>query len=162
MIKNILIGLLVLGLIVASCNCFVLKNELARELNNHILIAKKLETKNEQLTETIGALNIANAEIEDLKDNRPGRQFLSLDELEVWLDKNQVDKNKLIPRDYDCDDFAFDLMEDAFRDGYRIGLFAVDHPLEGHLANLAIIGNDVYYIEPTNDIILYWGVVDND
>ena len=45
---------------------------------------------------------------------------------------------------FDCDDYARQLVSQARRDGYDIGI-----ELDGnHILNNTIIGNDLYFIEP--------------
>lgn len=87
------------------------------------------------------------------------REFSSLEELEEWLAKDNTDTTlhlisgryvgepTQIDPDYDCEDYAIDLMFSALKDGY---LIPVD--LDGnHVRNCTFIGNEIYIIESQTD-----------
>jgi len=100
------------------------------------------------------------------------RDFSDLEELRQWL--IAVDANittvyfQLPDAIVDCDDYALGLQRKAFADGYIVSfeiigrgeyatLFKSDLPpgQSLHAINLAIIGNNAYYIEPqTNEVVL--------
>jgi len=93
------------------------------------------------------------------------RNFNDLEELNQWLVK--VDMNTTTTYfqspgvTIDCDDYALDMQHKALTDGYLISLEIIGPseyngvfknselpPNTLHAINLAIIGNDAYYIEP--------------
>jgi len=83
------------------------------------------------------------------------RYFESTIELREWLAQNDVDHHLYLTggqsfEDYDCDDYARALSEQAIRDGYWV--YVQYRP--GHMLNSTIIGNKFYYIEPQKD--KYW------
>jgi len=92
------------------------------------------------------------------------RDFSDLEELKRWLeDKMNVTTIyfQLPSTEVDCDDYALDMQHKALADGYIMSfevigrseynaLFKAKLPDSQslHAINSAIIGNDVYYIEP--------------
>jgi len=92
------------------------------------------------------------------------RHFSDLEELKQWLqDKRNVATVRFQSPNatVDCDDYALELQHEALADGYIMSfeiigdseynaLFKTPLPPSQslHAINLAIIGNDVYYIEP--------------
>lgn len=76
--------------------------------------------------------------------------------LTEWLALDQTDTHEYIRDDYDCDDYAIDLVLSALSDGYWIGLGL----REGHMFNFAIVGNVIYKVEATTDAVTLWGYVD--
>jgi hypothetical protein len=83
-------------------------------------------------------------------------EFYSVDGLEQWLADDPISEREWVETTYDCDDFAVDLALDALADGYWIGLGL----RSGHMFNFTIIGNDIYRIEASTDVVTYWGEVD--
>ncbi len=100
------------------------------------------------------------------------RNFSDLEELKQWL--IEVDANTTTiyfqsPGDtVDCDDYAIALQQKALADGYLISLEIIETseynrlfksnelpPNSLHAINLAIIGNDIYYIEPQTGEITF-------
>ena len=97
------------------------------------------------------------------------RNFESLDELKQWLAISGDSTTIFMSVDgkVDCDDYALALQQRALADGYMISfqiIHAADYnqvftgikvpPDVLHAVDLAVIGNDVYYIEPqTNEIV---------
>lgn len=91
------------------------------------------------------------------------REFSSVEELEVWLAEDNTDAIYLvsgrypgdgvfIDPDYDCDNYAEDLMLSALRDGYLI-----PQDLDGaHVRNFTYIGNEIWIIEPQSDGVLLY------
>jgi hypothetical protein len=104
------------------------------------------------------------------------RNFINLEELEKWLhdrEDTNIVRFQQTDKVLDCDDFAFELQRKALEDGYItsfeiIGrseyneLFKTTMPPEQslHAINLAIIGNNVYYIEPQTDEIVLAAYMD--
>ena len=96
------------------------------------------------------------------------KYFASTDELEAFLAESDVD-HTLYGRDgvldflnYDCEDYAIALRNDANSKGYYMNIQIVRNykrPDTGeylpfHALNSIIIGNEIYYIEPQTDG--YW------
>jgi len=99
------------------------------------------------------------------------RNFNDIEELKQWL--VAMDKSATtvyfqpLNTTVDCDDYALDLQRNALADGYIVSfevigrneynsLFKCELPSDQslHAINLAIIGNNAYYIEPqTNEIV---------
>jgi hypothetical protein len=93
------------------------------------------------------------------------REFSSLEELQVWLEKDDTNYAHFICdpiciRDlsYDCDDYAEDLQKVALEDGF---LVSVQIDVDGaHAFNSVFIGDSVYFIEPQSDTVQF--VMDRD
>ena len=99
------------------------------------------------------------------------RNFNDLDELKQWLDnKMNVTTIRLRSSDneVDCDDYAREMQNTALTDGYIVSFEVIERseyntlfknklqPSQSlHAINLAIIGNDVYYIEPQTGEIAF-------
>ncbi|MFH1382159.1 MAG: hypothetical protein ABIH70_04610 [Chloroflexota bacterium] len=100
------------------------------------------------------------------------RNFNDLDELRQWVAGLNVTTNTVYLQNpeitLDCDDFALTLQDRALDDGYRMSFQIIETdryntlfqntkmpPDTLHAINLAIIGNEAYYIEPqTGEIVL--------
>ena len=100
--------------------------------------------------------------------------FSSTEEMELWLEGDDTDRVIILIADEDgkvkfdgqCEDFALQLQERALRDGYIVSFYVMgrleyrEHYKdtlpsgELHALNLAVIGNEVYLIEPQTD--KYW------
>ncbi len=92
------------------------------------------------------------------------RNFSDLGELKQWLEDEMnvtAIRFQLSNTEVDCDDYSLEMQNRALADGYIISfeligrseynaLFSTKLPPSQslHAINLAIIGNDVYYIEP--------------
>jgi len=119
----------------------------------------------EQANTTIGELEQKLAESERFvtywRARAYPREFESLDELNAWLAKDDTDSTIYIfgsgcLANYDCDDYATALVQNALLDGY-----SVSAQIEGnHMLNSTIIGNKIYFIEPQNDKVWFWGYRD--
>ena len=119
----------------------------------------------EQANTTIGELEQKLAESERFgtywRERAYPREFESLDELNAWLAKDDTDSTLYIfgsgcLANYDCDDYATALVQNALLDGY-----SVSAQIEGnHMLNSTIIGNKIYFIEPQNDKVWFWGYRD--
>jgi len=91
------------------------------------------------------------------------REFSSVEELEAWLTENNPvtvhlicgrypEDGSWIDPDYDCDDYARDLMLKGFEDDYLIP----EELADGHVRNFTYIGNEIWIIEPqNNEVWLY-------
>ena len=84
------------------------------------------------------------------------REFDNLRELENFLNQDETDK--IIDQDWDCDDYARALQQRALEKGYLINIQLVGGGRLGrsnqHMICLCCIGNEMYFIEPTNDEII--------
>jgi len=133
------------------------------------------EIANEQVILTNQQIELANASImkleQELAESESSvaywwkrahpREFESLDELKAWLEKDDTDSTLYILGSgcltgYDCDDYAVALAHNALSDGYSISTQIVGD----HMLNSTIIGNKVYFIEPQNDEVRFWGYRD--
>lgn len=136
----------------------------------------------EKVIERIEYEPVERAILNRVEDPRPLRNFQDLEELERWLENIEMlnissdvaDKeiNQGI-ESFDCDDYALKLQKKALRDGYIVS-FEVIHPSEYgelfkqgqipdgtiHAINSVIIGNELYYIEPTTNEIVFVAYLD--
>jgi len=81
----------------------------------------------------------------------------------LWVVGNQI---------ADCDDYASRLQLEAFKDGYLLSVQLIkDGKLDGknvsnytelHMGNLAMIGNEIYFVEPQPDYFRIVYVCDRD
>jgi len=98
------------------------------------------------------------------------REFVSKEELENWLaeDDGETTIYFFITPDgttgssdkYDCDDYALDLQQSALKDGFLMSATIIEKGDQLHMINLAVIGNDVYYIEPQTDEVWFYAYRD--
>ncbi|MFC2072058.1 hypothetical protein ACFLUU_05000 [Chloroflexota bacterium] len=104
------------------------------------------------------------------------RNFSNLEELKQWLEdrKNVTTIRFQSPNTVvDCDDYALEMQHGALRDGYIVSfeiigeseyneLFTILLPPSQslHAINLAIIGNNAYYIEPQTDEVVFIAYLD--
>ena len=92
-------------------------------------------------------------------------EFTSLEELKAWLAEDDTDEyvylvagedGVLRPSDkYDCDDYALQLQSRAAKSGFLMSATIIEKQGKPHMINLAIIGNDIYYIEPQTDQVWF-------
>jgi hypothetical protein len=90
--------------------------------------------------------------------NNQWREFESLDVLTKWATANLVTLLSVGDKVADCDDYATRLQLKAFKDGYIMSVQLInDGLLNGrqvssfpgaHMGNLAMVGNDIYFVEP--------------
>ena len=92
---------------------------------------------------------------------KPLKNFATPTELYQWLKKDTV-SNIFGSNLYDCDDYCTQLVENAFKDGYRMDFQVLPAGTkssylgvltEPHMVCSAIIGNSIYFIEPQTDYI---------
>lgn len=100
------------------------------------------------------------------------RNFNSLEELKQWLAAVAMNITTIFfqrpDAPVDCDDYALDLQRKALADGYILSFQIISRSeynavFQGelppgqslHAINLAIIGNNVYYIEPQTGEITF-------
>jgi len=91
------------------------------------------------------------------------KSFSSLSDLQAWLDKDQTDKQPYSDS-FSCYEFALTLQQNAAEDGYLINLefiimSNIDGQAGGHVMNVAVIDDRVYFIEPQTDDIYPMGLV---
>ncbi|MFC2070467.1 response regulator [Chloroflexota bacterium] len=106
--------------------------------------------------------------IEEVIVERPieQREFATKEELGGWLAEDDPkgvsfnfvdsDGNKLSSDEYDCDDYALALQRRASKDGYLMSVTTTMKNNQLHMINLAIIGNEVYHIEPQTDEVQFY------
>lgn len=148
---KIAVGVLVLlGLTASFCGgAAIVKSQVITETVNvpyEVEVIRKVETIVEVIKEV---------EVEVVK---PAVEFSSVEELRAWLAEDKTNRIWLLsgkrPEDgvfvdpeYDCDNYAEDLMRSALKDGYLIS-----QDLDGgHIRNFTYIGNDIWVIEPQDD-----------
>lgn len=104
--------------------------------------------------------------VEQVEVSKELHYFESLDELEQWLSSVSIFAS-------DCDDFAIELQNQALKNSYIVS-FEVIYPSEYnrlfkqkrlpggivHAINLAVIGNEVYYIEPQTHEVVFAAYLD--
>lgn len=116
------------------------------------------------LNQTQGELAQVNAALQEEKAKiivgQELRNFSSLDELKDFLAKDDTDEHEYIKIEFDCEDFSFMLQRHALAEGYLINCQKL--PVGGieHMCNMAIVGNEIYYIEPRTDKVTYMGYLD--
>ena len=104
------------------------------------------------------------------------RNFTDLEELKQWIeDRNKITTVLFQSADtlVDCDDYAFELQQNALADGYVMSFQIIEPdkynslfessqlPLNTlHAINLVIIGNNAYYIEPQTGEIVFAAQLD--
>ena len=88
------------------------------------------------------------------------RNFKSLEELRQFLSDDDTDQHEYIKDSFDCDDFARMLQERAFEKGYVINCQKLPVGGLNHMNNLALCGNDMYFIEADSDTVSYAGFLD--
>ena len=81
------------------------------------------------------------------------KYFASLEGLKGWLEQDTTDS--LIPSypGFDCDDYAYKLQQRAVKDGYIISTELVWKDGQYHMLNSALIGKDIYFVEPQDDTV---------
>lgn len=90
--------------------------------------------------------------------------FSNLNELSTWVNNwtLNIEGGVFDIKGFDCDDYSIHMVTDAALDGYIIG-FVIDTARK-HMLVAAIIGNDIYFIEPQTKAIaptldgVYWVV----
>ncbi len=93
------------------------------------------------------------------------------DELQQWVDQHAMlyliaddsgrvtfDGLSLNPLYGDCDDYARRMRNEAAEDGYYLSLQLVNNGW--HMVNLAIIGNEMWLVDPMTTKITYIGNMD--
>ena len=107
-------------------------------------------------------------EVEVIKEvPREIREFESLKELKQFLeddDTNEVLRlypikgtGGVISFTGPCDHYALNLQRRALEAGYLMSIEIIERDNEPHMMNSAVIGNEIYYIEPGTDEVWLWG-----
>lgn len=92
---------------------------------------------------------------EYIEVTRELKPFESWHELQVWLANNYV-KDAIADR---CVDTALELCQRAWRDGYQMSTeLWGDENREGHMINSTVIGDNIYFIEPSSTFSWLGGV----
>jgi hypothetical protein len=121
------------------------------------IITEKIVTVNVS-TETVREIPV---EIEKIVNGKL-KEFSSLGELTDWVNEHLA---VLLSTSIngtafalDCDDYACRLQQEAYQDGYAISVQLVENGMldgknvsnytEFHMGNLAVIGDEIYFIEP--------------
>lgn len=91
------------------------------------------------------------------------RNWESLDELKEFLSENKINTEAYVNTTHDCDDFSQELQQAALRwkDGLFLGACVITNSRgELHMKNMAIVGNNIYLVEPQSDVITLYCTVD--
>jgi hypothetical protein len=85
-------------------------------------------------------------------------EFSSVEELDSWCKVHIITIFSVGNHQADCDDYAMRLQREAYKDGYFVSCQLIENgSLYGvnvsdyknnHMGNLAIVKNNIYYIEP--------------
>ncbi|MCJ7828540.1 MAG: hypothetical protein MUP81_02235 [Dehalococcoidia bacterium] len=125
---------------------------------------RQLTTLSEQSAFTISGLTQQLGEAQEYGSYWWGmahpKEFESLETLKAWLMQDNTESAFTDTTDinYDCDDYARGLMRNALEDGYLIST-QIDI-FKAHMFNSAMIGNDIYFIEPQTDEVWFSGHID--
>lgn len=93
--------------------------------------------------------------------NNQWREFESVGDLTEWVKEHLGYIWTVGDQVADCDDYASRLQLEAYKDGYLISVQLIQNGmlygknvsnyLELHMGNLAMIGNEIYFVEPQPD-----------
>jgi hypothetical protein len=83
------------------------------------------------------------------------KEFASYTGLTAWLKQDDTHEQVYSPT-FQCVDFAFMMSEHAVKDGYWI--FPAVDLADGHMQCIALIGQDLYAIEPQTNAVSLWAV----
>jgi len=123
--------------------------------NNKTRLIKYLEIRGSELFSLQQELEELPPQFEN-SEVKQVRHFNSLDELKEWLAEDDTDQI-LYSDEFNCIDFALQLQERALADGYILSTEVL--PIAYHWANIAVVGDVFYVIEPQDDrIILKVGI----
>ncbi len=133
------------------------------------LVVSVEETKS-ALSQTKLALSHTNLALVEAKETisqerteilapRELRNFSSIEELELFLAEDNTNEHEYIRNEFDCDDFALMLQRNALEKGYIMNCQTL---FTAHVLNMVIIDNEIYYIEPMTDEIIFLTHVDRE
>jgi len=122
-----------------------------------------LEQTKSALSHTNLALAEANATLSqegtNIRTPKELRNFSSVEELELFLAEDKTNEQEYINSDFDCDDFALMLQRNALEKGYIMNCQTL---FTTHVLNMVIIDNEIYYVEPMTDEIIFLTHVDRE
>jgi hypothetical protein len=145
------------------------------EITELASMTDELKNKPEVANNTVAELRDKNYELRytnyGLRVNDKLRDFESTDELKAFLEQSDVDQCVYLTSgqeltSYDCEDYAKALRNEAHTKGFHMNIQIVWHYRrpdtgevitrrnEGHALNSTIIGNEMYFVEPSTDE--YW------
>lgn len=144
-------------------------------------VEKVIETVVYEPVEKIVYQQVENPVVKEVEVSRPLLHFENTNDFKQWLSNvnlieigfSVIDQNNNNITKFDCDDYARSLQDKALQDGYIIS-FEVIRSAEYnslfrekkipvgaiHGINSAIIGNEVYYIEPQTKEIVFVANID--
>ena len=143
---------------------------LTYEVGRTELLTTKLQDLTINLEETKLALSHTNLALVEAKETisqertkiltpRELRNFSSIEELELFLAEDNTNEHEYIRSEFDCDDFALMLQRNALEKGYIMNCQTL---FTAHVLNMVIIDNEIYYIEPMTDEIIFLTHVDRE
>ena len=120
-----------------------------------VVVENSVSTLEDQLSIRDSQLLYKKQELEkmqqELQAARP-RHFNSLEELKTWLTSDDTDQMQYSSDEFNCIDFALMLQDRALADGYILSTEVL--PVAAHWANIAVIGDRIYLIEPQDDSVI--------
>ena len=148
----------------------VLISLLTYEAGKTELLTTELQDSTINLEETkleLSHMNLALMEANDTLSQertkiltpRELRNFSSIEELKLFLAEDNTNEHEYIESEFDCDDFALMLQHNALEKGYIMNCQTL---FTAHALNMVIIDNEIYYIEPTTDEIIFLTHVDRE
>ena len=144
-------------------------------------VEKVIETVVYKPVEKIVYEQVEKPVVKEVEIERTLTYFENMGDLEQWLDGvnlvqigfNVIDQNNNNITKFDCDDYARSLQDKALQDGYIISFEVIraseynsmfkEKKLPAgaiHAVNSAIVGNEVYYIEPQTKEIIFVANID--
>jgi len=92
------------------------------------------------------------------QDSPTIREFESVGELTAFILTDWTNLKPYIAQDHDCDDFAREFQRAALRSGYLVNVHLAD--AGAHMRCMAIIQDEIYFIEPQTDLFWKYGPLD--
>ena len=143
---------------------------LAYEVGKTESLTAKLQDLTVNLKETKSALSHTSLALVEANETisqermriltpRELRNFSSIEELELFLAEDNTNEYEYIRSEFDCDDFALMLQRNALEKGYIMNCQTL---FTAHVLNMVIIDNEIYYIEPMTDEIVFLTHVDRE
>ena len=129
-----------------------------RYVEKPVTVYETVETVVEKVVEKV-------VEVEVVKEiPMMGKEFESLEALTQFLEIDDTESHVLlypiegsdgrIPLDGTCDYYALQLQRLALEAGHLMSTEIVN---KNHMINCAVIGNEIYFIEPQTDEVWLWG-----
>ena len=161
-----LIVIVILGLLLTGCaDIHAYDAQLAEKDATIAKLQSEIASKDAEIAARDAQIANLKAEYDKLKaekEPKPLKNFVSLGDLYKFLGEDDTDTFPFTP-DFDCDNFAYRLHENAAKRGYLVGLFYIKKSPISHLMNFAIIEtgfSGIYSIEPQTDEVKYIGEID--